>query len=351
MRLTRRQSLAALGLLSLGRPAQASMTEPDLASERIRRGAPALGVAWQGKRDAAQIRVSGVRAAGGDDPVFADARWHLGSLTKSMTATLAARAVEMGRIDWNSSIGETLGPLVDGMREDYAHATLLQLLSHRAGLPPDIPKRLFSSFSYTGLMDARPERLRYAVIALGMAPLAPPGAKMIYANSGYVVAGAMLEARLGAPWEALLQQLVLAPLGLTQSGFGPPEIRYNPYGHVIDATGRRQPIILDNPIAMGPAARVHMSLGDLTRYLTAHRTRAPDLLSRASWKTLHTPPFGGDYALGWIVLPDGRLWHNGSNGLWYAEGLIERQGVAALAQNDGAAQSGQPSPLLLSLLE
>ena len=104
MRLTRRQSLAALGLLSLGRPAQASMTEPDLASERIRRGAPALGVAWQGKGETAQIRVTGVRAARGDDPVLADSRWHLGSLTKSMTATLAARAVEMGRIDWNSRI-------------------------------------------------------------------------------------------------------------------------------------------------------------------------------------------------------------------------------------------------------
>ena len=55
---------------------------------------------------------------------------------------------------------------------------------------------------------------------------------------------------------------------------------------------------------------------------------------------LHTPPFGGDYAFGWIVRPDGALWHNGSNGQWYAAMEFNaRRGVsAAAASNDALGQ-------------
>jgi D-alanyl-D-alanine carboxypeptidase len=37
----------------------------------------------------------------------------------------------------------------------------------------------------------------------------------LYSNAGYVVAGAMLEAAGGAPWEELVAREVFAPLGLS----------------------------------------------------------------------------------------------------------------------------------------
>jgi CubicO group peptidase (beta-lactamase class C family) len=344
---TRRHIVTGLGAVLVGAPAQAGVLPAfDLEAERIRRGAPALGIGGQRGRDAAQVRVTGVRSSREANPVSPDARWHLGSLTKAFTATLAARAVEGGWIDWTSSIGDTLGPMVEGMREAYAGVSLLQLLSHRSGLPPDIPRAAFDRFSRTMPADPRAERLHYALIALGQEPVAAPGTQMAYANNGYVVAGAMLEARMGAPWEALVQDWVLNPLGLTSAGFGPPTGRHDPSGHIVASDGQRIPVAIDNPVAMGPAGRLHMSLPDLLRFLTAHRDRDPALMRRASWDALHIPHFGGDYALGWIVLPDGRLWHNGSNGLWYAEAVIGRNAVAALAQNDGAAIAGVPSAAL-----
>jgi hypothetical protein len=66
-----------------------------------------------------------------------------------------------------------------------------------------------------------------------------------------------------------------------------------------------------------------MSLGDLLIYLEAHRDMPARLLSAASWNTLHTPPFGGDYALGWSVSPTGELSHGGTNGKWKSEVLID----------------------------
>jgi hypothetical protein len=87
-----------------------------------------------------------------------------------------------------------------------------------------------------------------------------------------------------------------------------------------------------------------MSMRDLLAYLGAHRDGGP-LLKRGSWQALHTPPFGGDYAMGWIVRPDGALWHNGSNTLWHAEAMFHRDnGIAAAAvANDGRTPTASPA--------
>jgi hypothetical protein len=77
-------------------------------------------------------------------------------------------------------------------------------------------------------------------------------------------------------------------------------------------------------------------LDDVLAYLAAHRDAA-SFLKPESWRTLHTPPFGGEYAMGWVVRSDGERWHNGSNTLWYAEALFNKDsGVAAAAAGNEA---------------
>lgn len=66
-----------------------------------------------------------------------------------------------------------------------------------------------------------------------------------------------------------------------------------------------------------------MSLGDLLTYLETHRDMPSSFLRAESWTTLHTPPFGGDYALGWSVSPTGVLSHGGTNGRWKSEVLVD----------------------------
>ncbi len=73
----------------------------------------------------------------------------------------------------------------------------------------------------------------------------------------------------------------------------------------------------------------------MLKYLSAHCFRSA-FLKADRWQTLHTAPFGGDYALGW-ERHDGALWHNGSNTLWYCEMQFDaaRGVVSAAASNDG----------------
>ncbi|MFT3997375.1 MAG: serine hydrolase domain-containing protein, partial [Asticcacaulis sp.] len=177
-------------------------------------------------------------------------------------------------------------------------------------------------------------------------PVGPVGAQNVYANNGYIIAGSMLERLTGKSWEDLMMTEVFGLLGIKSAGFGAPgrpgQID-QPLGHAVQGHNRRSIAAgpgspNDNPVALGPAGRVHMSVSDMLVYLRAHRDRKADYLKDESWQMLHTPHFGDTYALGWVVRPDGCLWHNGSNTLWYGEVLIDPKAgmVGAVCANDAA---------------
>ncbi len=47
--------------------------------------------------------------------------------------------------------------------------------------------------------------------------LAPPGTRRIYSNAGFDALGAVVEARAGRPFEAVLRESVLTPLGMSDT--------------------------------------------------------------------------------------------------------------------------------------
>jgi CubicO group peptidase (beta-lactamase class C family) len=331
----------------------APLTPELLNDKRIKADIPAMGAAWsRGKKSA--LFVKGVRSSDATIAVQPDDQWHWGSVTKSMTATLCARLVEAGVIDWDTSIGHVLDAPGAHVPESYRDATLLHLLSHRAGLQHTV-KMTGLTFE---LEDARAERLKYARAALEQKPTAAVGEKMAYSNNGYVVVGAMLERLTGKPWEVLIQTEVFKPLGIRQAGQGSPGRKGRidqPLGHTV-TDGKRVPDPAgmpgsDNEAVYGPAGRVHMPLADMITYLKAHRDRPAKFLKAESWSKLHTPHFGGSYALGWVLRNDGSLWHSGTNTMWYAEVMVDtRTGtVCASCANDATpATSATVADLLMS---
>jgi CubicO group peptidase (beta-lactamase class C family) len=323
---------------------QPPLTADLLEAKRVAAGAPGIGAAWA-RAGKSTIMVAGSRSSEVRVPVRAQDQWHWGSITKSMTATLCARLVEAGVLSWETTIGQVLD--LEGMQTAYRDATIVHLLSHRAGLQRDISEAEATTFSLR-LADARAERLRYVKLALGQKPVAALGAKEAYSNNGYVVVGAMLEKLTGKAWETLIQGEVFAPLGIKHAGQGAPGVRgkiVQPIGHAV-TKGVRVPHPLgglddDNIAAMGPCGRVHMPMADMLVYLAAHRDRPAKFLKAASWDTLHKPHFGGNYALGWFTSEDGRLFHAGSNTLWNGQVLVDPKGgfVCAACANDAAPET------------
>ena len=82
--------------------------------------------------------VHGVRQAGGKAAVAADDVWLIGSTGKVMTVAMIARLVERGVLSWDTPLDAMLPEHAASMRPEYRKATLVHLLSHRAGLPRDL---------------------------------------------------------------------------------------------------------------------------------------------------------------------------------------------------------------------
>jgi CubicO group peptidase (beta-lactamase class C family) len=326
------------------------LTQQRLSDLRQKSGSPAMIAAARAPGNRSLAFVDGQRSLGNPAPATTTDKWHVGSCTKSMTATLVARLVEAGRVSWTDTIGVVLGATVHGIRAEYRDVSFLHLLSHQSGLPGNIPLTELTRFSRESA-DAREERKKYTSIALQSAPTGQKEHHFEYSNSGYVAAGTMLEAKCAEPWEMLVRRHLFEPLGMTGAGFGAPGspgLNDQPSGHNLGATGTLSPFppggaLTDNPAVIGPAGRVHATATDLLAYLEAH-ARKSALLSADSWKRLHTPPYGGTYALGWERRGEA-IWHNGSNTLWYAEMLADpvRGAVAMAAANDGRLGNAQPA--------
>ncbi|MDP6816815.1 MAG: serine hydrolase domain-containing protein [Alphaproteobacteria bacterium] len=279
------------------------------------------------------IGAVGYRKSGETIPVGRDDRWHLGSIGKSMTATMIARLVERGVLSWELSLGEALGEAVPGMDSAYRAVTLEDLLAHRSGLVGAMTAlKIWNGKLWRSTEPKADLRMAIAREALALPPEAPPGEVFHYSNAGYVIAGALAERAAGEPWDELMLHELFEPLGMNSSGFGAPGTAgelSQPWGHY-EGRSRVVPVEPglggDSPPALGPAGTIHASLGDVGRYLSAHLLGSRGrgwLLSPDTFGQLHRSRQGQDYSLGWVVVASPlagglALTHAGSNLNWYS---------------------------------
>lgn len=271
------------------------------------------------------IQVTGMTEKGGTIRVPSDARWHIGSISKSFTSALILRLVERGKLDLDAPISVYLSAYEVDLHPQWRAVTLRQLLSHTSGAQANASNsELAASMEYDSYVGRR------TIMAnIWNKPLAGTPGEFEYSNIGYTVAGMVAEEVMDATWEDLIRSEIAGPLGLTSLGFGAPKGDTDPRGHVsmfgysraVDPNSTDA----DNPAWMGPSGIIHLSLADLVKWgqthLRACQGGLPEFLSQQSCMTLREP-IGEDYGLGWVIdseAPNGpTIWHNGSNLRWYA---------------------------------
>ncbi|MCY2959002.1 MAG: serine hydrolase [Planctomycetota bacterium] len=312
---------------------------------------PALGAAVVTSDGLEAIGASGVRSWGSSEPVTIEDQWHIGSCTKALTATLAARLIERGVLRWETTIGAVFGPTIDPGWKDVP---ISWLLCHRSGAPVNFSEDLWQEMVARG-GSPRDQRRFFVEQGLRSAPATQPNTETVYSNSGFLVAGAMLEALADSSWEDLMKREVFEPLGMTRTGFGAPGIPGvldQPLGHTRDADGW-SPVALgpraDNPPATGPAGAIHTTLSDWARFVAAHlrgERGERGFLDPATWRRLHaTDESQWGYSPGWVVAEQdwagGQLLrHVGSNGFWLAEAsLAPRKDFAVLIVTNASDDS------------
>lgn len=297
-----------------------------LESIRLKHQLPALAGAILTGRGLAAQGVAGVRKSGTQVKATVADRWHLGSNTKAMTAHLIGLLVESGKLRWDTTIEKVFPDLASDIPAGLRGVTLLHLLSHRAGLPANI---IWFAVSKPDMTLPRQRQECVGMLARTK-PLSEPGSAYLYSNFGFVIAGAIAEKVMSSSWEELTTRMVFEPLGMKSAGFGglgtPGEID-QPWGHGADGkpVPKNGPAV-DNPPVLGPAGTAHCSLEDWSKFVSDHLRGSRGekaLLQPGTYRMLNTPPFGGQYGLGWVTVE--RDWgsgtvltHAGSNTMNYA---------------------------------
>jgi CubicO group peptidase (beta-lactamase class C family) len=252
--------------------------------------------------------VTGVRKRGTTIPVTIDDLWHLGSDTKAMTATLAGTFVAEKKLSWEDKVVSFFPDVADRVPAANRDITIGQVLSHHAGLAPNLDWQALSQAG--SLREGRQAAARLALTT----PSSPPGA-FHYANTDYVVIGAVLEKISGHSWEDLIAARIFQPLGMTSAGFGGTGTIGQidqPWPHL--ETGAPLSIngpLADNPEVMGPAGTVHCSIADWARFLTDQLRGSAGmtaLLPNEIYAAMQTD-YGDNYGYGWIAVE--RPWAGG----------------------------------------
>ncbi len=276
-----------------------------------------------------EIAAAGTIKKGGSEAVSTASKWHIGSITKPMTSTLAGVLVESELINWDSTIIDIFPDYAAVVHEEYHDIRLEELLSHTSGIGEiDLDQW------YESTEEITDQRLEAAGEALTSDFDLVQG-EFYYSNTGFVIAAAMLERVGGASWEQLITERLFVPLEMVNTGFLAPTDASSPWGHSPDNETPLDPntIVSDNPAVLGPAGVVHTTLADIAKFINLHLDKGVSgtLLTPSTFNKLHTGVVdliydGFFYASGWNVSSDGSLmFHAGSNLRWLAELTINHE--------------------------
>ena len=220
-------------------------------------------------------------------PVTPDTLFQTGSITKTFVATAVMRLVENGRLDLDAPVRTWLPDLRlfdDGVAQ---RVTLRHLLTHTGGWVGDY----FNDFGSGN------DALARMVAEIAKLPqLTPLGELYSYNNAGFYLAGRVLEAVTGTPFEQAIKELVLDPLGMDHSFFSPGELMTHRFvvGHEVfdkqPKVARPWPIGRAVHAAGGLVATVH----ELFRYARFHMgdgtaASGARLFSRELMAAMRTP--------------------------------------------------------------
>ncbi|MDQ1762002.1 serine hydrolase [Achromobacter xylosoxidans] len=201
----------------------------------------------------------GTREAGKQAPVDAQTVFQIASISKSLSATVAAIEVSKGRAAWDDPVSRYLPDFKLSNAYVSERATIGDFFAHRSGLPgtagDDLEDLGFS---------------RDDVIArLRLLPLDAFRTSYHYANFSTTIGAQAVAKAAGRPWEQLADEQLFKPLGMksTSYRYGDFEARGNRAVLHAYQNGRFVPTGQRDADQQAPAGGVSSTVVDLAEWL------------------------------------------------------------------------------------
>ncbi len=168
------------------------------------RGVPSASIAVVQGRKIVYTQAYGKAHIAPDLAATPAMRYSIGSISKQFTASAILLLAEEGKLSLDDAVGKYVPGLTRGNE-----VTIRQVLSHTAGYQDYWPE----DYLMTPIM--KPENGQYILDHWAKKPLDfEPGTQWQYSNTGYVVAGAVVEKVTGEKLTAFLAEHIFRPLGM-----------------------------------------------------------------------------------------------------------------------------------------
>ncbi|MFI2209514.1 serine hydrolase domain-containing protein [Streptomyces sp. NPDC020141] len=200
---------------------------------------------------------SGTAELGTERPMPKQGFFRMGSNTKTFVSTVILQLVGEGRMRLDDTVEDWLPGVVKGNGHDGGRITVRHLLQHTSGLP-DYAGSMPGITTADGFQKDRYTAFEpRELVALGLKtpPLFAPGHGWSYSNTGYILAGMVIEEVTGNHWSHEVRSRIAKPLGLkhTYSPGSDPALP-GPHARAYMQFGEKAPLV--------EATRLNMSWGD-----------------------------------------------------------------------------------------
>ena len=237
-------------------------------------------------------------------PVTPDTLFQVGSISKTFTATALMMLMEAGKVDLDTPIRAYLPDFHLSDEGVAAHVTLKHLLTHTGGWLGDY-------FNDHGLGDDALAKMLTEIAQLPQ--FTPLGEVWSYCNTGFNIAGRIVEAVTGLTYETAIEEMIFDPLDMNMTFYYPHDVMTHRFavGHVIADRAAR----VARPWQIGRAGHavggVVSTVTDLLKYARFHMSDGLNLLKPETIKMMQTPivPSSGleIFGLSWFITPIGDL--------------------------------------------
>ncbi len=254
-------------------------------------------------------------------PVTENTLFRIGSNTKSFLSTTIAILSDEGKLNVEQPVRDFLPAFALESENIARQATLKDLLSHRVGLPRHDALWYFTPFSREQLFS------KLAFLEMNKAAGYGFGEKWQYNNMMYMALGMVAEKVGRRPWDELMRDKILIPLGMSETGFS--VIEMNKSSDFANAYSGDTLLPSINYDSIGPAGIEVSNVADLTKWvaLFLNHGRLPSgqqLVSQDAQNRMFRVESEGDiasvgvhisYGLGWFlqdVAGHKLVWHGGN---------------------------------------
>src|SRR5215470_3799221 len=308
-------------------------------------------LAWSGGAGFADIAAS--------RPAGQDVLYRVASITKTFTGTAIMQLRDAGKLDLDDPVVKWVPELADSATpQAIGGVTVRRLLSHESGLVSEPPGTDFLAEqpTYEGVAARNLERASEIFTAV------PPNTQLKYCNLGYQMLGEIVSRISETPYPQYVAEQILAPLGMTSTGFEPlmPGLASR---CAVGYAGRA----FSDELAIAPSmppiwaeGGLWSTVSDLARWLAFQLAAHPDVtagsapaespvLAAATRREMHKPRYLSDeewsnaWGVSWYsVRKDGVTWVQHSGGLpgYESNVCFDRSSrVGAIALVNGGADA------------